>query len=148
MPLGGIKNHGEHRSWLQLKRRYRSVQVSINPATSTKHRRANQVTGLLFRSGDGRPDLLGQWTGAGDTCVLEEDEQILALEFTTRKPGLAARPGLSQVEGISLVTNLKRVNWGPSRPRELAGKGHSQQRIVEITWDFNAIFDRPRCIWS
>jgi hypothetical protein len=147
MPLGGIKNHGEHQSWLQLKRKYRSVQVSINPVT-LRYRRAGQVTGLLFRSGHDRPDLLGQWTGAGDTCVLEEDEQILALEFTMCKPGLVARPGLSQVQGVTLVTNLKRVDWGPSRPRELVGKSHCQQRMIEITWDFNAIFDRLCCIRS
>src|SRR3954453_18202469 len=114
MPLGAFKTHGEHRSCLELGKKYRSVQVSINPITSTKYRRAGQVTGLLFRSGDSRPKLLGQWTGAGNTCVLEEDEQILALEFTTCKPRLVARPGLSQVEGVTLVTNLKRVDWGPS----------------------------------
>ncbi len=147
MPLGGIKNHGEHRSCLRLEKEYQSIQVSINPTTS-KYRRAGQVTGLLFRSSHDKRDLLGQWMGAGDTCVLEEDEQILALEITTRKLRLLARPGLSQVEGITLVTNLKRVDWGPSGPRETVGKGHSQQRLVEITWDFNAIFDRLRCIWS
>ncbi|KAL5330349.1 hypothetical protein ACEPPN_003876 [Leptodophora sp. 'Broadleaf-Isolate-01'] len=148
MPLGGIKNHGEHRTCVQLNKKYWSVQVSINPVTSTKHRRAGQVTGLLFRSSDGRSGLLGQCTGAGDTYVLEENEQILALEFTTRKPKLLARPGLLQVEGTTLITNLKRVNWGLRRPRELAGKGHSQQQMVQVRWDFSAIFDRYRYIWS
>src|ERR1700710_2655539 len=87
MPLGGFKNHGQYQSRLRFRKRYQSVQASVNPIAS-KHRRAGQVTGLLLRSSDdqGYPDLPGQYTGPGNSYDLEEGEQIVDLEFTMVKP--------------------------------------------------------------
>ncbi|KAF4637822.1 hypothetical protein G7Y89_g243 [Cudoniella acicularis] len=151
MPLGGIRNLGQQQSRLLLEKKYQSVQASINPVMS-KYRRADQVTGLLFRSNHDRshPDLLGQWTGLGETYNLGEDEQILGLEVTTIKPRykLMARP-LSQVEGITVVTNLMRITWRKGVcTQELAGLDQGKRGITEVLWDFNAIFDRVQCSYQ
>jgi hypothetical protein len=154
MPLGGIRNHGEHHSRLLLQKKYQSIQASINPIAS-KYRRAGQVTGLIFRSRDdiSHPDLLGQWTGSGETYYLDEGEQILDLEVTMTTPRrkLPARPGLSQVEHICLVTNLRRISWDLGTIQicneELFEMDQSKHGITEVLWDFNAIFDRVQCVY-
>lgn len=114
MPIGVIRNLGEHRSRLLLEKKYQSVQASIN-AVMSKYRRAGQVPGLLFHSNDDKsyPYLLGQWTGAGGTYDLEEGEQILVLEATMCNPRcrLPEPPGRSQAEGITVVTNQRRISW-------------------------------------
>jgi hypothetical protein len=147
MPLGGINYHGQFQSRVLLRRRYQSVQASINPVT-LKYRRAGQVTGLLFRSGDdpNHPDVLGQWTGPGAVYDLDEDEQIVDLELTTAKPTCRqrARPGLLQIVGVTLVTNLRRLNWGP-RTTDVCGRKEEDHIITEVSWEFNAIFDRVIC---
>jgi hypothetical protein len=155
MPLGGIRNHGQHQSRILLRKKYQSVQASINPVIS-RYRRAGQVTGLLFRSSNDRshPDLLGQWTGAGATYDLNEGEQIVDLEITTIKPicKQRERPGLSQVKAITVVTNCRRIGWGPRTPGvcgpELVDMDQCKHIITEAVWDFNAIFDRVLCIYQ
>ena len=128
MPLGGIRNHGQYLSRIIIGKKYKSVQASFNPATS-KYRRAGQVTGLLFRSSDdpGHPDLLGQWIGTGTAYDFEEDERITDLEFSTAAPicKQRARPGLSQIQGITIVTNRRRLEWssGASMVWELESLG-------------------------
>ena len=144
MPLGGIRKHGEFKCRLLLDRRYQSVQASVNTVL-TKYRRAGQVTGLLFRSENSSyPELLGQLTGTGETYDLEEDEWIIDLRVTTTKPlcNPMVRPGLSQIEGITIVTNRKRIECGLGIVQVC--NISDTQRISEITWDFNAIFDRVR----
>jgi len=147
MPLGQIKKHGEFKSQLLLKRRPQSIQASIN-TVMTKYRCTGQVTGLLFRSGNEKshPDLLGQWTGAGETYDLEEDEWIVDLVVTKTKPRCVpvARPGLSQVKGITVVTNRRRMEWGSGTAQvcDISDADRCEQNISEVTWDFNAIFDR------
>jgi len=90
--------------------------------------------------------LLGQWTGAGATYDLDESEWIVDLVVTTTKPicNPAARSGLSQVEGIIIVTNRRRMEWGPGTAQvcNTSATDWCERRISEITWDFNAIFDR------
>ena len=149
MPLGQIKKHGEFRGRLLLKRGPQSIHASIS-TVMTKYRRVGQVTGLLFRSGNDRshPDLLGQWTGAGETYDLEEDEWIVDLMVTTTKPRrkLLERPGLSQVEGLTVFTNRRRMEWssGTAQVCDISDAGRFEKKISEVTWDFNAIFDRVR----
>ncbi|KAJ8071256.1 hypothetical protein OCU04_001591 [Sclerotinia nivalis] len=153
MPLGGIKNHGQYQSRVPLGKKYLSVQASINP-TMSKYRRAGQVTGLLFRSNNdpSHPDLLGQWTGAGTTYNLEEGEQIVDLEVTTVKPicKQMSRSCLSQVEGITIMTNRRMIKWGPSMwegcEQELQGVYHYKSVMAEAIWEFNAMFDRVLCV--
>ncbi|ESZ99101.1 hypothetical protein SBOR_0511 [Sclerotinia borealis F-4128] len=115
IPLA-IKNHGQHQSHMLLRKKYQSIQASISPAI-TMYRRAGQVTGLLFRTNDdpSHPEILGQWTGTGTTYTLEEGEQIMDLEVTTTTPirKQRARFGLSQVDGITIMTNRRRIRWGP-----------------------------------
>ena len=149
MPLGGIRNHGQYQSRILLGKKYQSVEASINPAIS-KYRRAGQVTGLLFRSSDdpSHPDVLGQWTGAGTVYNLNEGEQIMDLEVTTAEPlcKQKARSGLSQVEGVTIVTNRRRIKWNPGTTGvwELDPPSVDQckKNITEVLWEFNAIFDR------
>ncbi|RDL40331.1 uncharacterized protein BP5553_00310 [Venustampulla echinocandica] len=153
MPLGDIRNHGQHQSRILLGKKYQSVQASINPVESN-YRRAGQVTGLLFRTtaDQSHPELLGQWTGAGDTYYLNEGEQIVDLEVTTAKPirKQMSRRRLSQVKNITIVTNQRRVKW------DLAGTliwgggcvvdmNQGTHSVTEILWEFNAMFDRVQC---
>jgi hypothetical protein len=153
MPLGGIRNHGQHQSRLRLWKKYRSIQASVNPVAS-KYRRAGQVTGLLFRSSEdeGHPDLLGQYTGVGGSCDLEQGEQIVDLRVTTIKPirKERSRLALSQVEGIIILTNRRRISWSSMAmgacEQEL--EGTNQHKITEATWEFNAMFDRVKCIYN
>ncbi|KAF8847836.1 hypothetical protein BDZ45DRAFT_811261 [Acephala macrosclerotiorum] len=150
MPLGGIKNHGEQNSQLFLADQYAAVQASIN-ATESKYRRMGQVTGLLFRlnNNEGHPKLLGQWTGAGEVYRLEEGEQILDLDFTTTSPicSIPARPGLSQVESITLVTDMRKITWNPATAPafEVEPTDQVMHKVTKVVWDFNAVFDRVKC---
>ena len=105
MPLGGIRNHGRYRSRVSLRQQYKSIQASLNQ-TRSRYRRIGQVTGLLFYSSHDpdHPDLLGQWTGAGEIYELQKDEQIVDVGVTTIQPiqQQRSRYGLSQVESITL----------------------------------------------
>lgn len=145
IPLRGVGNHGQHQSHLRLSKNYQSVQASVNFVVS-KHRRVGQVTGLLFRSRDNAyPDLLGQLTGLGDIYDLEEDEEIVDLQFTTARPISLQRSriGLSQVEGITVVTNRRKFSWGPKTSGEVGYRPLGPYaKTKEVTWVFNAIFDR------
>ncbi len=150
MPLGGIRNHGEYRSHLRLKK-YQSIQASINPVAS-RYRRAGQVTGLLFRSSGDKdyPDLLGQYSGTGASFDLGEGEHIVDLKVTTIKPIRQERfqIGLSQVDGVIVITNRRRICWNATIAgaceREMAGLDHE---IREATWEFSAMYDRVKCIY-
>ena len=121
----------------------------------TKYQYTKQVTGLLFCSSNDKnhPDLLGQWIGASKSCDLEEGEQIVDLVVITTKPTFksTACSGLSQVEGITVVTNRRRINWGSGAVQVCGGGlidvGRSEHRLSEVVWEFNAIFDRVRCIY-
>jgi len=147
--LDSIKNHGIQRSHLLLLKRYHSVQALVTSVTS-KYRGVGQVIGLVFRSEahERHPDLLGQWGGTGEAYELGADEQILDLEFTTIKSRCKriVRPGLSQVESLTILTNLRRIRWGPSTSLldKQEGKGLKKGtiRIREIFWHFNAISDK------
>jgi hypothetical protein len=151
MPLGGFRGHGVCRSRLLFEKGYCSIQASLSPAASN-YRCANQVTGLLFRSGDNiaHPDLLGQWTGAGPVYDLGEAEQILDLVVMTTKPrrNVMARPALSQVVSITVVTNVRKIHLGPKTADACNQTlmSRSEHRITEVLWDFNAMFDRLRFV--
>ncbi|KAF4637138.1 hypothetical protein G7Y89_g928 [Cudoniella acicularis] len=153
MPLGGLWDHGEQRSCLFFAKQFSSIQASVN-MTESKYRRVGQVTGLLFHSSDeGYPDLLGQWTGAGETYYFEVGERILDLSVATIKPKekILIRAQLSQVEGITVVTNRKKITWSRTAPRfkvEFIITNQWRQKISEVSWDFNAIFDRVKCNYS
>ncbi|CZR64879.1 uncharacterized protein PAC_14779 [Phialocephala subalpina] len=84
MPFSGIRNHREQNSQLFLAGQYAAVQALVN-TTESKYRRMGQVTGLLFYSSndEGHPNLLGQWTGAGEVYRLEKG---LGLDVTTISP--------------------------------------------------------------
>lgn len=151
MPLGGVRDHGEHRSRLKLTNHFRSIQASVLKQTS-EFRRMGQVTGLLFRSenDEGYPELIGQWTGPGETYHLEEGEQILGLEIFEIKPRyrIPSRQGLLQVDGITVVTNQRRISWNRRTASGFVVEMTTEQKgpsVREISWDFNAIFDRVKC---
>ena len=152
MPLGGIRNHGVCRSHLPFEKRYRSVQASLNPVDSN-YRSAGQVTGLLFHPIDdpAHPDLLGQWTGAGPVYNFDEAERILDLAVMTAKPRrkVMERSALSQVASIIVVTNKRRIHLGP-QTADVCDQliSRSKHEIIEVLWDFNAMFDRLRCIYN
>lgn len=152
MPLGGFRNHGCHRTRILLGKKYRSVQASISHVAS-RYRRVGQVTGLLFRSSDNpdHPDLLGQWTGPGALYEFDEGERILGLDFTTIKPiqKQRTRSGLSQVAGIAISTNRKKMHWSQEfNGQEILDVTQCKQSITEVSWEFNAMFDRVRCIYQ
>ncbi len=154
MPLGGLRNHGEQRSCLFFAKHFSSIQASVS-MTESKYRRVGQVTGLLFHSSDkSYPDLLGQWTGTGETYYFEAGEQILDLSVATIKPkeNISIRAQLSQVEGVTVVTNRKKITWNRTiAPRfevEFIITNQWIQKISEVSWDFNAIFDRVKCSYS
>lgn len=156
MRLGGNRAHGEHQSCVFFTKRYRSVQVLLNPA-GLKYRWAGHVAGLLFRPSDDTayPSLLGQWTGAnGPTYDLHEDETILDLVVTTTRPRgrIRWRPSLSQVVDITLITNLREIHLGleTTRPgeQEAMGMPHGKHGVIGARWEFNALFDRVRCIYE
>ena len=144
--LGGRK-HGEFKCRLLLDRRLHSIQASVNTVW-TKYRRVGQVTGLLLRLEDSSyPELLGQLTGTGETYDLEEDEWIVDLKVTTTKPlgRRTFRPWLSQMEGITIVTNRWRIEWGSEIVQPVSDISDTdlyKQKVSEITWEFNAMFDR------
>jgi hypothetical protein len=154
MPLS-IGSHGKYKAQVQLTEKYRSIQAAINPVGS-KYRRAGQVTGLLFRSNNdaSHPDLLGQWTTAGSTYYLSEGEQIVDLKPTTVKPleRQIARLALSQVNGITIITNYKKITWNLNTVglflEEHIEESHFKRTIIEVCWEFNAIFDRIICIYK
>jgi len=140
-----IKNHRKFKCRLLLHRRLQSVQISVNTVL-TKYRRVGQVTGLLFRSGNSSyPELLGQLTGIGKTYDLDKDEWIIDLKVTTTKPlcrqAVELRPRLSQVEGIAIVTNRRRIEWDSEIPVDHISDT-DLQKVSEITWEFNTIWDR------
>ncbi|PVH75964.1 hypothetical protein DL98DRAFT_373857, partial [Cadophora sp. DSE1049] len=152
MPLGGVRDHGEHRSRLKITNRFCSIQASVLKQPS-EYRRMGQVTGLLLRSenedGEGYPELIGQWTNPGEIYHLEEGERILALEISELKPRyrIPNRQGLSQVDGISVVTNQRRISWNRSTVSAFVVETTEEQKgpmVEEIFWDFNAIFDRVK----
>ena len=141
------------RSHLLFEKRHHSVQASINP-TDSNYRRAGQVTGLLFRSFDdiAHPDLIGQWTGAGPVYNFDEAERILDLVvMTTAKPRrkVMVRSALSQVVSIMVVTNARKIHLGP-RTADVCDQlmSRSENSIREVFWDFNAMFDRLRCVYN
>lgn len=152
MPLS-MKGHGAYHSRVLFKEKYHSIQASLSPTTTSTFRPAGHVTGLLFRSDAQKayPDLLGQWTGPGPSYILGEAEQILGLIVETAKPGrrLLRRPPLSQVTNISVVTNLRKIHLGGEIGREEPiGRSLNENRIVEAHWEFNALFDRVRCVYK
>ncbi|RFU34762.1 hypothetical protein B7463_g1519, partial [Scytalidium lignicola] len=147
--LACIGSHGVYRSRISLEKNYSSIQASISLVAS-KYRRVGQVTGVFFRSNHdiSHPDLLGQWTGEGEIYHFKEGEQILDLEVTMIKPAckLPPRAGLKQVKEVTIVTNQRKVSWGQDtmqiHDRDLIDTSQDEDRISEILWEFNAIFDR------
>lgn len=155
-PLGGFWSHGEHQSRVLFTKRYRSVQASLYLA-DLEYRSAGHVAGLLFRLSDDTayPDLLGQWTDtSGPIYSFYENETILDLSVTTTRPRrlILSRPALSQVVDITLRTNLRKICLGQETiapvEQEIIGMSHSKHRVIGARWDFNAIFDRVRCIYE
>ena len=153
MPLGGIRSHGEVKHKLQLGRRFKSIQASIN-SVSTKYRAERQVTGLIFQAeADRYPELLGQLTGLGTIFTFEEDEWLVDFGITTTRPLdwrlCRVRPTLSQVKELTIITNLRSFTW-PSQISQslqnIPAVGLDNRRLSEITWEFNAIYDRV--IWN
>jgi hypothetical protein len=64
-----------------------------------------------------------------------------------------ARPGLSQVKAISIVTNRRMIEWGPEvvyRVCNISNTNPSSdsEKVTEITWEFNAMFDRIRLTYQ
>ncbi|KAH6719313.1 hypothetical protein BKA61DRAFT_597333 [Leptodontidium sp. MPI-SDFR-AT-0119] len=152
LPLGGIRDHGEHRSRLKITKRVCSIQASVLKQPS-EYRRMGQVTGLLFRfeneDGKGCPELIGQWTNPGEICHLEEGEQILSLDISEMKPRcrIPSRQGLLQVGGMTVVTDRRRISWNRSTESGFVVELTAEQKgpmIREISWEFNAIFDRVK----
>lgn len=132
------------------------MQASLYPA-DLEYRYAGHVAGLLFRSSNNTayPDLLGQWTDtSGPIYELYENETILDLAVTTTRPRheILSRPTLSQVIDITLRTNLRKICLGQettaSVKQEIIGMSHSKDRVIGARWDFNAIFNRVRCIYE
>ncbi|KAM3067222.1 hypothetical protein ACMFMF_009721 [Clarireedia jacksonii] len=138
---------GGYLTSISPKKRYQSVQVSIDPSTSLYYSRAGQVTGLLFRSANdlGHPDVLGQWTGADPTYVFEENEEITGFETILRENvGSQCVP----IAGITMVTSCRQIKWGG----KVAGENilelspisqyNGKSKIETVFWEFNADFVR------
>jgi hypothetical protein len=146
MPLD-IKNHGESHLRIDFRKNYRSVQACINLHPS-EYRRSGQMAGLVFYATTEHryPDLLGQFASFGKTYDLEEGERIVDLVVAWTKPKcrIASRLGLSQVAGVTVLTNRRRLSWTPEAQVCSPNSG----RITEVIWDFNAIFDRVQCIYT
>lgn len=140
--------HGDITRRLKLDGKIRAVQVSVN-TVPTRYRRAGQATGLLLHAADSNhPELLGQLTGAGETYELEEDEWIADLKVTTTEPDnvIVAHEELSQIEGLIIFTNQRRIEWGRG-PMIIqsccngADTDFHKRKLLEVTWNFNAIYD-------
>ncbi|EMR85594.1 hypothetical protein BcDW1_5834 [Botrytis cinerea BcDW1] len=147
--LGGIGVHGEFGRRLLLDKRLQSIRVSKTTAP-TRYCHAEQVTGLLFLSVDSSyPELLGQLTEMGETYHFEVNEWIMDLEIITIKPFTfnGWRHGPAQVKRIIIVTNQRRIELGPEIVQTVHDISNTQlhkRRVSEITWEFNAMYDRVR----
>ncbi len=93
-----------------------------------------------------------QWIAVGKKYELEAAEQILDLKITTvrsRFDRRIVRPGMSQVESVTILTNLRKICWGPSMADMYdEGEDEKTHTIEEIVWDFNAMFDRVQCTYN
>jgi hypothetical protein len=80
---------------------------------------------------------------------LEEDEQILDLEVTRRKPRCRVpRPWFLQIQGITIVTNLRRITWDSDSSQVSKVSAPSDVKIIsQVVWNFNAIYDDVKCIY-
>ena len=152
VPLGGIWDHGEHISRLEITKRIFSIQASVLKQPS-EYRRMGQVTGLLFRfeneDGKAYPELIGQWTNPGQIYRFKEGEKILSLDVSEMKPSIKipSRQGLSQVDGMTVVTNQHRISWNRSTESGFVVELTAEQKgpmMSRISWEFNAIFDRVK----
>ncbi|KAM0311465.1 hypothetical protein ACHAO8_007169 [Botrytis cinerea] len=147
--LGGIGVHGEFGRRLLLDKRLQSIRVS-KTTVPTRYCHAEQVTGLLFLSVDSSyPELLGQLTEMGETYHFEVNEWIMDLEIITIKPFTfnGWRHGPAQVKRIIIVTNQRRIELGPEIVQTVHDISNTQlhkRRVSEITWEFNAMYDRVR----
>jgi len=143
LPFGNFRSHGQQKSRLLLNQIYYSVQASTNPAM-TRYRRFGQVTGLLSKTDEDHPHLLGQWSGTGETYYLEEVERIIDLIIGMDQP--INRPltniGLLQVAGIIMLTDTRRISWGPSIS-DICERRDGD--LAEVIWEHNAIYDRVTC---
>ena len=96
------------------------------------------------------PDLLGQCTGAGPIYELDETEQILNLIVKTTKPRrkVMARPPLSQIVSITIVTNARIIHLGPGAADASDQSLMPRRKVVEVFWEFNAMFDWLRFVYK
>ncbi|TEY48015.1 hypothetical protein BOTCAL_0299g00100 [Botryotinia calthae] len=147
--LGGAEAHDEFGRRLLLDKRLQSIRVS-KTTVPTRYCHAEQVTGLLFLSVDSsHPELLGQLTELGETYHFEMNEWIMDLEIININPftlnGWSHEP--AQVERIIIITNQRMIELGPEivqTDHDISNTQLHKRRVSEITWEFDAMYDRVR----